>query len=54
LWEDAGFGSLETSQTLRLFSLSIFGMILGLELVFIGFLFGLFDLMGQRNKDHTP
>ncbi len=54
LWEDAGFGSLETSQTLRLFSLSIFGMILGLELVFVGFLFGLFDLMGKRNKITPP
>jgi hypothetical protein len=54
LWRDVGFGPLETSQTLRLFSISIFGIILGLELIFVGFLFGLFDLMGKRNKDHTP
>jgi glycosyltransferase involved in cell wall biosynthesis len=54
LWRDVGFGPLEASQTLRLFSISIFGIILGLELIFVGFLFGLFDLMGKRNKDHTP
>lgn len=49
LWRDVGFGSLATSQTLRVFSVSIFGIILGLELVFVGFLFGLFDLMRKRN-----
>lgn len=50
LWRDVGFGSLETSQTLRGFSLSIFSIIVGLELIFIGFLFGLIDLLGKRNK----